>query len=166
MKIQTLLYWLLFCTLPVHAVSSNIYKWTDKNNQVHFSGTPPSKQTDGTDSSQSNVEVIQENIKNTGDTNSDTTQESSDQSNTNNFAEIQSDAATPSDSDLRAAQQVGQQKLQDYCSTQKKRLGIMLANPLITITDDGKETLLSAGQRRERIDKLQLELQDRCNPKE
>lgn len=131
------------CIAP--SVSAEMYKWTDKQGETHYTQTPPPPDAKGKD--------IEDEIRlSTG--------------KLGNTLPQQATKETAKD-DMEQARQAGEksdQKHRDFCAQQDAALKQMTANALIKWKDGAGERFLTAEEKISKMKEMQTNIDSMCNP--
>ncbi len=137
-----------------HTASAEIYKWIDTQGRTHYTQTPPPAK-----------EVKKEDVKNIVDDIEMVTGKLG-----TAFAKEKLDnaAATDEKDELADAREEGEKnnvKHKTFCDQQKAALKQLLANPIIRWKSDGEERILTAAERKSKIDEFTGNVKEMCNDK-
>ncbi|MGB3918240.1 DUF4124 domain-containing protein [Thiothrix litoralis] len=136
---------LLAMTLNAPSVSAEMYKWTDKRGETHYTQTPPPPDAKGKD--------IEDDIRlSTG--------------KLGNILPEQASKATGKD-DMEQARQAGEKsdkKHRDFCAQQEAALKQMTANALIKWKDSEGERFLTAEEKISKMKEMQNNIDSMCKP--
>ena len=131
------------CIAP--SVSAEMYKWTDKQGETHYTQTPPPPDAKGKD--------IEDDIRlSTG--------------KLGNTLPQQATKETAKD-DMEQARKAGEksdQKHRDFCAQQDAALKQMTANALIKWKDSAGERFLTAEEKTSKMKEMQTNINSMCNP--
>lgn len=125
--------------------SAEMYKWTDKRGEVHYTQTPPPPDAKGKD--------IEEDIRlSTG--------------KLGNNIPTQADKSAPKD-DMDKAREAGEKsdkKHRDFCAQQEAALKQMTENALIKWKDEKGERFLTAEEKTGKMKDMQNNIDSMCKP--
>ncbi|OQX03932.1 MAG: hypothetical protein BWK73_37880 [Thiothrix lacustris] len=125
--------------------SAEMYKWTDKRGEVHYTQTPPPPDAKGKD--------IEDDIRlSTG--------------KLGNNIPAQADKSAPKD-DMDKAHEAGEKsdkKHRDFCAQQEAALKQMTANALIKWKDEKGERFLTADEKTGKMKEMQGNIDTMCKP--
>lgn len=136
---------LLSATFIAHTASAEMYKWTDKSGETHYTQTPPPADAQGKD--------IEDEIRlSTG--------------KLGNTIPEQANKGKPED-EMDKAREEGEksdQKHRDFCAQQADALKQMTANALIKWKDAEGERFLTAEEKASKMQEMEKNINSMCKP--
>lgn len=135
---------LLASTFFTHTAFAEMYKWTDKSGEVHYTQTPPPADAKGKDI-ESDIKLSTGKLGNT----------------------IPQAPAAEKKDDMAQAREDGkksEEKHRDFCAQQEDALKQMTANALVKWKDDKGEHLLTAEEKTAKMKDIEKNIASMCSP--
>ncbi len=144
---------LLACALCfVNSANAEMYKWTDKNGETHYTETPPPADAKGKDI-EPEIKLSTGNLGNKTDFGTTGDKKTKNSTETDATKQADQEAAKKSETQHR-----------DFCAQQKSALQQMTTNSLVKLKDAQGERLLTAVEKEQKIKETQQNLASMCGP--
>ncbi len=130
------------------SVNAEIYKWTDAQGQVHYSATPPTKKVK-TKEIGSEIRMAAGKF----DPSSVKLKDDTDESEAGNKS---NDPSENTGKNKATKERIA------YCKTQRKNLALLTNNKNIRWKSFGKETELTAAQRKSKMKQIKSQISEEC----
>lgn len=131
-----------FIALPVAA---EMYKWKDKNGEIHYTQTPPPAGLNGKDI-EADIKLSTGKLGNSG-------------AKPSNKTDGKNDLATAEEEGKKS-----EEKHQDFCTQQENTLKQMTASSLIKWKDEKGERYLTAAEKTAKMNELKQNIDTMCRP--
>lgn len=142
---------LLIGALLFHNASAEMYKWTDKNGETHYTQTPPPPEAEGKD--------IEADISlSAGKTSINPTKPDE---VTKPEEKATPDKAEDKKTDAEKAK-ASEQEHRDFCNSQKDALSQLKTNSLVKWRDEKGEHFLTADEKTEKMNLLNKNIETMC----